>query len=337
MMQYNLFFIITLLMSLMPRALSFQNVLMMKAPATGCFTTWTPRDSNRTWVSVASSSDGVKLVAVEYNGYLYTSTDSGATWTARTAAGSKLWTAVTSSSDGVKIVGVAGNFGTGAQIRVSTDSGSTWNDRGGYNEWYAVIASADGTKLVAVGYVSDGMGGGDTYGFTSSNSGTSWTQNASPTYFTGEGHLGMSSDGTKVVGGQYEDRLVRSTNSGSSWGEIGVSELNWKGVASSSDGVKLAAVAEGDKIYTSTNSGSTWTARDSNREWSAIASSTDGVMLAAAARNNAYIYTSDDSGVTWVPRTGSGLRDWSSIASSSDGKKLVATDRDGKIYTSTCP
>ncbi|MBI4745297.1 MAG: hypothetical protein HY786_01820 [Deltaproteobacteria bacterium] len=35
--------------------------------------TWTARDSSRTWYSVASSSDGTKLVAVEYGGQIYTS------------------------------------------------------------------------------------------------------------------------------------------------------------------------------------------------------------------------------------------------------------------------
>ncbi len=36
--------------------------------------TWTARDSNRNWDSVASSSDGGRLVAGVYGGQLYTST-----------------------------------------------------------------------------------------------------------------------------------------------------------------------------------------------------------------------------------------------------------------------
>ena len=37
------------------------------------------------WVSVASSSDGMKFVAADgdYDGHVYTSVDSGATWTQR--------------------------------------------------------------------------------------------------------------------------------------------------------------------------------------------------------------------------------------------------------------
>ena len=34
---------------------------------------WTARDSNRQWMSVASSADGNKLVAVVYGGQIYTS------------------------------------------------------------------------------------------------------------------------------------------------------------------------------------------------------------------------------------------------------------------------
>ena len=39
------------------------------------FTQWTPRESNRAWQSVASSSDGTKLVAVVDGGQIYTATD----------------------------------------------------------------------------------------------------------------------------------------------------------------------------------------------------------------------------------------------------------------------
>jgi photosystem II stability/assembly factor-like uncharacterized protein len=45
-----------------------------------------------------------------------------------------------------------------------------------------------------------------------------------------------------------------------------------------------------------------------------------------------HIYTSTDSGVTWVPRES--VRDWEEIASSSDGRKLVAIAPYDFIYTS---
>ena len=39
-------------------------------------------------------------------GYIYTSSDTGVTWTAQTAAGSRTWYSITSSSDGTKIAAV---------------------------------------------------------------------------------------------------------------------------------------------------------------------------------------------------------------------------------------
>lgn len=74
-------------------------------------TTWTERTTSgsRAWRNVASSADGVNLVASVDSGYIYVSADSGATWTERTAAGSRVWMALASSSTGAKLV--AGNDG----------------------------------------------------------------------------------------------------------------------------------------------------------------------------------------------------------------------------------
>ena len=70
--------------------------------------------------------DGTKLVAVQYYGrYIYTSTDSGVTWTLQANAGSGYWYSVVSSSDGTKLVAVQSNNG---YIYTSTDSGVTYMD-----------------------------------------------------------------------------------------------------------------------------------------------------------------------------------------------------------------
>lgn len=57
--------------------------------------TWDPRERSRAWASIASSADGMEIVsAVASNGYVYTSSDRGSTWTEQTAAGSRNWRAV---------------------------------------------------------------------------------------------------------------------------------------------------------------------------------------------------------------------------------------------------
>jgi ligand-binding sensor protein len=111
--------------------------------------TWTGRAATRNWKSVASAADGSKLVAVVLNGQIYTSTDSGVTWIARDQ--NRIWTGVASSTDGSKLVAVV----TGGQIYTSTDSGLTWTAHDSSRGWQAVASSADGSKLVAA--VSNGQ------------------------------------------------------------------------------------------------------------------------------------------------------------------------------------
>ena len=109
------------------------------------FTTWTARDSNRMWFSVASSSDGTKLAAVVLGLKIYTSADSGVTWTEQ-ASGSRAWRSIASSSDGTKLAAVVYN----GQIYTSTDSGVSWTARDSNRNWVGIASSSDGTKLAAV-------------------------------------------------------------------------------------------------------------------------------------------------------------------------------------------
>ena len=75
---------------------------------------WTARESNRLWISVASSADGSRLVAVAYDGKIYSSADGGVTWTERDAE--RPWYSVASSADGSKLVAVL----NGGRIYTST-------------------------------------------------------------------------------------------------------------------------------------------------------------------------------------------------------------------------
>ena len=65
------------------------------------------RESNRSWRSVASSADGGNLVAAVWTGQIYTSSDSGVSWTARDS--NRNWLSVASSGDGSKLVAAAIN------------------------------------------------------------------------------------------------------------------------------------------------------------------------------------------------------------------------------------
>ena len=231
--------------------------------------------------SVASSADGTKLVAAEYGGKIYTSTDSGTTWTARDS--SRDWVSVASSSDGTKLV--ATEYG-GSQIYTSVDSGATWTTHSQYTYWAAVASSADGTKLVVADWYYQI--------YTSLNSGATWTARDSSRYWSA---VASSSDGTKLVAAEQGGFIYTSLNSGATWTSHD-SSRNWYGVASSSDGTKLVAVVNGGQIYTSTDSGLNWTAGASSSNWVSVASSSDGTKL-VAADNDGQVYVSSNSGKTW--------------------------------------
>jgi photosystem II stability/assembly factor-like uncharacterized protein len=126
-------------------------------------------------------------------GPIYTTTNSGITWT-QTSAPSNNWVSVASSADGSKLVAASApviiNSGWVFPIYTSTDSGMTWISNNVPNApWDSVASSADGTKLVAAGQ--------STPIYTSTNSGTTWISNNTPSQIW----LGVASsaDGNKLV------------------------------------------------------------------------------------------------------------------------------------------
>jgi hypothetical protein len=115
-------------------------------------TNWARQTSapNSAWASVASSSDGTRLVALVGGGGIYTSVNSGTNWTVQTNApySSTYWDSVASSSDGTHLVAVV----NGGGIYASVNSGITWTQQisAPSTSWQSVASSSDGTHLVAV-------------------------------------------------------------------------------------------------------------------------------------------------------------------------------------------
>ncbi len=275
--------------------------------------TITARDSIRTWTDVASSSDGTNLAAVVNGGQIYTSTNSGFSWTPQES--NRSWTGIASSSDGTKLVAVV----NGGQIYTSTDSGVSWTARDSARAWKAVASSTNGTQLVAV------VSGGQIY--VSTDSGVSWTATESSRNWQ---DVTSSSTGTELAAIEYGGQIYVSTDSGVSWTATETNQ-NWSSVAFSGDGLTLLATVEGGQIYLSTDSGATWYTLETNRNWSAITCSNDG-MLVAAVEYGGKIYTSITGGYgMWTPNNSN--RNWNAIASSSDGRKIVASALNDQIYT----
>ena len=142
------------------------------------------------WLSIASSADGAKLVAVDAAGFIYTSHNSGNAWL-QTSAPNESWFGVASSTNGNNLVAVA-NAGP---IYISTNSGVTWwaATNAPVVGWASVSSSSDGSKLDAVQWA------GQVY--TSTNGGITWLPQSVPNTYDAGGTWGiaMSSDGDKIV------------------------------------------------------------------------------------------------------------------------------------------
>ena len=279
------------------------------------------------WASVACSADGTKMVAAGSDvlkgllypapGLIYTSTNSGASWTATTAP-SALWSTVATSADGVILFAGVGGY-PGGQIYISTNSGAAWtpttSPSDGIDSWRALACSADGSVLLAAsslhnGYIRYGML------YVSTNSGATW----------GPANLPESPLPYKY----------------------------WSAVACSADGIRLVAVSRGIPgglpvtyfislpIYLSPDSGASWSSATPLDNWSSVACSADGnslIALASFVSTNGGIYTSSNAGVSWAfsiiactNQTG-----WSAVASSADGARVVAATYGGQIFTRSNP
>ena len=254
---------------------------------------------------VASSADGMRLIAGRRTDTVYISHDGGQSWTPSVGVGN--WVSVASSADGTKLAAV--NFAVGVQMQFSADSGDTWEARGPSRTWVDVASSADGTKLVAV-TLNDQI-------FTSADSGVSWTPRESIRSWRA---VASSADGTRLAAAT-PDAMYISTDSGVTWTPHGAGNF-WTSVASSADGMRLIAVASA-QLYMSTDGGTTWTPRAEAGVVSYVASSADGTRL-IAGRSNAMLSVSMDSGETWVPRASS--LGWRSVGISGDGTRLFAGD-----------
>jgi hypothetical protein len=203
-------------------------------------------------VALASSADGSKLVGLA-NGVIYTSRNSGTTWTKTSAPTNYGWGAVASSADGRELVATAADS-SAIVIYTSTNSGTTWLKASAPTNYYwsTVASSADGGKLVAAANLYNGAYSGAIY--TSTNSGIAWAMTSAPTNFPWS-YVASSADGTKLVAVASETpdalgTIYLSTNSGVDWVTTSSSAKTWRAVACSADGAKVVAVSYANGIYT---------------------------------------------------------------------------------------
>jgi hypothetical protein len=192
------------------------------------------------WTSIASSSDGTKIMAAgHYTIAITTNFESfGSTWGFPAPAPNPrgYWKTVVCSADGKKLVAT-----DVIQIYTSTNTGVNWSlTSAPSNQWSAIASSSNGTKLVACNDYSIGRI------YTSTNSGLNWTPTIAPsnTFWSA---VTSSTDGTKLAACSYSGNIYFSTNSGLTWSSNSFPTYV-SAMASTADGTKLFAVFNGGGI-----------------------------------------------------------------------------------------
>jgi hypothetical protein len=262
------------------------------------------------WKSVVMSADGTKIVVGSAYGDIYTSTNSGSTWTKQNSAPSGSLYNLSCSVDASKIISIL--YVDIIRVYVSTDSGVTWTDRTPSSVINGVTSTPSGGKPIVSldGSTMIVPGGGALY--ISTNDGVSWTES-----IPSSGHswdaCGCSSDGSKIVAAYYSSYIYTSTNRGQTWTQQAGSpsqslSLFYLSFSCSRDFTIILAntLIFGSNyigtIYRSTDSGVTWTAdvnsptSGSSYYISYLASSPDAMknalILTSLTNNTAYIYVS---------------------------------------------
>ena len=251
----------------------------------------------------------------------------GMGWTAQEASGWQQWWRVSSSADGKTII--AGRLD--GQVQISHDYGVTWDAElahtfGGTDKNVAVTVSDDGMKMAVAPQDGDI--------WTSTDSGVTWRDSyyADPQSWA---TIASSSDGSTIIAGGSGGSLIKSSDSGATWTVLDSGGYGaWLGIGISDDGKTIIAADLWDRrTLMSFDSGTTWQTLFEYVPVLGVAVSNDGTHLAVAIQGGD-IFTSSDSGQTWVDRQNSGAHNWISLSSSSDGSTLIAGTETGIVSIS---
>jgi photosystem II stability/assembly factor-like uncharacterized protein len=230
---------------------------------------------SRAWKTVAASADGSIIWAAEESGYVYYSTDAGATFTVKTNSGNRAWRSICCSSDGTIVYAAA----TGGQVYKSINTGSSWAVPTGCPNasWNSVACADDGIKFVAT----------NSFGYIwVSDDGATMTEYTTMT--KGNYTADISGDGTIIYAAKNGGGIVVGKYNGAwsfvaksrSWSKI--EGTTYVGVTS-----KVFAIENNGYIWESDDSGLTWASVTSAgvREWTSLSvswSSTLGRYVAIA-------------------------------------------------------
>jgi len=336
--------------------------------------TWVQKtfDATRNWNGVTCDASCTKITAVASDGYIYSSTDSGNTWMQQIPTGLRNWRSITSSADGTKLVAASSylyravSFAPQLNVDIlSPVSSSTINQWSPYVSWgTATECYYSYDNFVSTSTANCSLNGSDipiplpligtsTLSVTGIDAqGSVVTKQSTFRYnlgvFISSPIIGINYSWTPNINWNVNNVATGTLScyySYNNFTSTSTADCNLSGsdIIAPADGAYTlyAKVVDESGNVGASNVGFTlatnWIkAVDGLGNLKSIASSYDGKKLAAVS---GYIYTSTDSGNTWVQRTSAGAFGWTSIASSADGTKLVATvgsknGPSGYIYTS---
>lgn len=301
--------------------------------------TWGVRAGAPSGVSnFTMSADGTRLAAATAD-FVYTSNDSGITWTQQNNSGAAAigvapqYSAVVMSSNGMQIIATSrtwSNTGT----YVSVDGGVTWTQYSGnaalrLNQLYMSANGATATAVSQADYLL----------YVSRDGGVTWTKAAVDMVYPSSF---ISSNGNDIIAfdapwGAQATKYV-SHDQGVTWAPFSGGVPFGAGSCSTSASAGLAVLVINDcyNVQVSRDGGQTWALPllQGNMWWAGAAVSADGTKLLVTDADGG-IYTSKDSGVTWKETTISvGGGDFFGVASSADGSKLVIAEDTSYIYIS---
>jgi hypothetical protein len=324
-------------------------------------TTWTEQTKagTKSWTSICSSGDGNYLAAVALGSHVLLSGDitTSDPWSNLDAP--RLWTSISRSGDGRTFAATT----YGGKIFTSNTSGITWKESADNRGWASVVLSGDGRRMAAVAeggqiYVSggpplisytapEGADSSTTLGFKVEDSGPAGqnvdtterqltlnaTKRASNPSSSGPPEIQLLSGQTYTI--KPEDWSFEDDGNTPPDAFVGVRIDSLPSAGTLQVGGVDATVGQVVPVVKS------MVPRGSAGSWQAIASDSTGSKLAAVALGG-QLYTSTDSGLTWMPRNTAQSgepanpdRNWQAIASDSDGSHLIAAVKQGKIYVSS--
>ena len=288
---------------------------------------WNISNSIRYWINVKMSENGQYIIAAETNGYLHFSKDFGLNWNIITQNGTQKWTGLDISFDGKIIYATVYDD----KIYSSIDFGEKWTN----NNWSQSIISADSLINIAIVY------GG--YIYKSVNISNNWKTNII-TSFDGISsnknrnwkYISGVSDLSTMFAIEYNGYVWKSADFGETWVSLkGIGTDNWSSIScqyKNTGNIVVGLTLEEGGIYISADSGTTWIYKlnDTNHKWKNISINYDGSLITAVA-TNAYIYVSNDMGLTWTTNY-----KWKSISTNkTNGNYVVSLVENGYLYLST--